>query len=90
MTGEITLSGNVLPIGGVKEKFLAAKRSGVRDVIFPADNRMNVEEDLMPEQIDGVNIHYVSTIEEVLNIALPSDVHEERQDEKTREEVLTT
>jgi ATP-dependent Lon protease len=90
MTGEITLSGNVLPIGGVKEKFLAAKRSGVRDVIFPADNRMNVEEDLMPEQLEGVNVHYVSTIEEVLNIALPSDAREERQDEKTREEVLTT
>ena len=90
MTGEITLSGNVLPIGGVKEKFLAAKRSGVRDVIFPADNRMNVEEDLLPEQLEGVSVHYVSTIEEVLQIALPSDVHEERQDEKTREEVLTT
>jgi ATP-dependent Lon protease len=90
MTGEITLSGNVLPIGGVKEKFLAAKRSGVRDVIFPADNRMNVEEDLLPEQLEGVNVHYVSTVEEVLNIALPSDAHEERQDEKTREEVLTT
>jgi ATP-dependent Lon protease len=90
MTGEITLSGNVLPIGGVKEKFLAAKRSGVRDVIFPADNRMNVEEDLLPEQLEGVSVHYVSTVEEVLNIALPSDAHEERQDEKTREEVLTT
>jgi ATP-dependent Lon protease len=90
MTGEITLSGNVLPIGGVKEKFLAAKRSGVRDIIFPADNRMNVEEDLMPEQLEGVSVHYVSTIEEVLHIALPSDAGEERQDEKTREEVLTT
>jgi ATP-dependent Lon protease len=44
----------------------------------------------MHEQLDGVNVHYVSTIEDVLNIALPSDVHEERQDEKTREEVLTT
>src|SRR5499427_3645162 len=77
MTGELTLSGNVLPIGGVKEKFLAAKRAGVRDVIFPADNRMNVEEDLTPEQIDGVNIHYFSTIEEVLAIALPSSKLEE-------------
>jgi ATP-dependent Lon protease len=90
MTGEITLSGNVLPIGGVKEKFLAAKRAGVRDVIFPADNRMNVDEDLTPEQLEGVTIHYVSTIEEVLEIALPGSKQQERQDEETRERVLTT
>jgi ATP-dependent Lon protease len=89
MTGELTLSGNVLPIGGVKEKFLAAKRAGVRDVIFPADNRMNVEEDLTPEQLEGVNIHYVSTIEEVLAIALPTSKLEERQDKETRDHVLT-
>ncbi|MGH9571881.1 MAG: endopeptidase La, partial [Candidatus Angelobacter sp.] len=89
MTGEITLSGNVLPIGGVKEKFLAAKRAGVKDVLFPADNRMNVEEDLTPEQLLGVNVHYVSTIEEVLEIALPGTKQEERQDEETRDRVLT-
>ncbi|HKT49685.1 MAG TPA: endopeptidase La [Candidatus Angelobacter sp.] len=89
MTGEITLSGNVLPIGGVKEKFLAAKRAGVRDVIFPADNRMNVEEDLTPEQLEGVRVHYVSMIDDVLNIALPSTKQEERQDAETREQVLT-
>jgi ATP-dependent Lon protease len=89
MTGEITLSGNVLPIGGVKEKFLAAKRAGVKDVIFPADNRMNVEEDLTPEQIEGVNLHYVTTIEEVLDIALPTSRQQERQDAETRERVLT-
>jgi ATP-dependent Lon protease len=90
MTGEITLSGNVLPIGGVKEKFLAAKRAGVRDVILPAENRMNVEEDLTPEQLEGVAIHYVATIEEVLEIALPGSKQQERQDEETRERVLTS
>jgi ATP-dependent Lon protease len=89
MTGEITLSGNVLPIGGVKEKFLAAKRAGVKDIIFPAENRMNVDEDLTPEQIDGVAVHFVSTIEEVLAIALASTQQQERQDEETRERVLT-
>jgi ATP-dependent Lon protease len=89
MTGEITLSGNVLPIGGVKEKFLAAKRAGVKDIIFPAENRMNVDEDLTPEQLDGVAVHFVSTIEEVLAIALPTTKQDERQDEETRERVLT-
>ena len=79
----------MLPIGGVKEKFLAAKRAGVKDVIFPADNRMNVDEDLTPEQLDGVNVHYVSTIEEVLEIALPHSGQEERQDAETRERVLS-
>ncbi len=88
MTGEITLSGNVLPIGGVKEKFLAAKRVGVRDVIFPAENKMNVEEDLTPEQLEGVTLHYVKTIDEVLGIALPASPAEERQYAEERE-VLT-
>ena len=89
MTGEITLSGNVLPIGGVKEKFLAAKRAGVKDVIFPAENKTNVEEDLNEEQLAGVNVHYVTTIDEVLNIALPSSEAEQKQDEQLREQVLT-
>src|SRR3954469_20880854 len=89
MTGELTLSGNVLPIGGVKEKFLAAKRAGVKDILFPADNRMNVEEDLTPEQLEGLNVHFVSTIEEVLEVALPGSRLEERQDAETRERVLS-
>jgi len=74
MTGEITLSGNVLPVGGIKEKVLAAKRAGVRDVILPAENKMNVEEDLTPEQRENLNIHYVKTINEALGISLPGVV----------------
>jgi ATP-dependent Lon protease len=89
MTGEITLSGDVLPIGGVKEKVLAAKRAGVRDVILPAENKMNLEEDLTPEQLEHVQVHYVKTIPEVLKLALPSTVVEETQDEEEREKVLT-
>jgi ATP-dependent Lon protease len=89
MTGEITLSGNVLPIGGVKEKFLAAKRAGVRDVVFPKDNRTNVEEDVTPEQMQGVNVHYVSTIEEVLQLSLPTTPAEEKRAAEEREQVLT-
>ena len=89
MTGEITLSGDVLPIGGVKEKVLAAKRAGVHDVILPAENKMNVEEDLTLEQLENVRVHYVKTIREVLELALPSSVSEEKQDEEEREKVLT-
>jgi ATP-dependent Lon protease len=72
MTGEITLSGNVLPVGGIKEKVLAAKRAGVRDVILPAENKMNVEEDLTPEQLENLTVHYVKTIDEALRVSLPS------------------
>jgi ATP-dependent Lon protease len=71
MTGEITLSGNVLPVGGIKEKFLAARRAGVQTIILPAENRQDVEEDLTPEMIEGVAIHYASRIEDVLAAALP-------------------
>jgi ATP-dependent Lon protease len=71
MTGEITLSGNVLPVGGIKEKFLAARRAGVETIILPAENRQDVEEDLTPEMIEGVSIHYASRIEDVLAVALP-------------------
>jgi ATP-dependent Lon protease len=88
MTGEITLSGNVLPVGGIKEKFLAAKRAGVKDIILPAENRQNVEEDLTPEQVEEVRVHYASRIEDVLAIALPRTSSEKRQDEHVREEVL--
>jgi len=71
MTGEITLSGNVLPVGGIKEKLLAARRAGVRTIILPAENRQDVEEDLTPELMEGVTVHYASRIEDVLAVALP-------------------
>ena len=71
MTGEITLSGNVLPVGGIKEKFLAARRAGVQTIILPAENRQNVEEDLTPEMTKGVEVHYASGIDDVLAVALP-------------------
>jgi ATP-dependent Lon protease len=71
MTGEITLSGDVLPIGGIKEKVLAAKRIGIEHIILPHENRQNVEEDLKPEQLEGLELHYVRSMEEVLAIALP-------------------
>jgi ATP-dependent Lon protease len=88
MTGEITLSGNVLPVGGIKEKFLAAKRAGVKHVLLPAENRQNVEEDLTPEQIEGVTIHYVSRIDEALTIALPETSQELKADEAVRQDVI--
>ncbi len=88
MTGEITLSGNVLPVGGIKEKFLAAKRSGVQQVILPAEVRQQVEEDLTPDQVEGVTVHYAKRIEDVLAIALPKSTEEQLTDELLREDVL--
>jgi ATP-dependent Lon protease len=73
MTGEITLSGQVLPIGGIKEKVLAAKRSGVREILLPADNEPNVREDLTAEMLEGVELHYVKTIHELVELALERD-----------------
>jgi ATP-dependent Lon protease len=62
----------------------------VHDVILPADNRTNLEEDLTPEQLQGLTAHYVKTVEEVLEFALPSNPREERQDAEEREKVLST
>jgi ATP-dependent Lon protease len=70
MTGEITLSGRVLPIGGLKEKVLAARRVGIREVIVPKQNAKNVNEDLTPELRAEMTVHLVSTVDEVLALAL--------------------
>ena len=70
MTGEITLSGRVLPVGGIKEKVLAARRRGISEVILPRQNEKNVKEDLTEELRQELTIHYVQHIEEVVAIAL--------------------
>jgi ATP-dependent Lon protease len=70
MTGEITLSGRVLPVGGIKEKVLAARRYGIRHVILPRQNEKNVLEDLSDELRANLTIHFVSSIGEVLDLAL--------------------
>ena len=70
MTGEITLSGRVLPVGGIKEKVLAARRLGINQVILPKQNMKNVNEDLTPELRKDLVVHLVSTIDEVLALAL--------------------
>jgi len=70
MTGEITLSGRVLPIGGIKEKVLAARRAGIRELIVPKQNAKNVNEDLTPDVRQDLTIHLVSSIDEVLALAL--------------------
>jgi ATP-dependent Lon protease len=70
MTGEITLTGQVLPVGGIKEKVLAAKRSGVRELILPSENEVNVREDLKSEQIGDIKMHFVKTMNEVVDLAL--------------------
>ncbi len=69
MTGEITLRGRVLPIGGLKEKILAAKRAGIFEVIVPDENRRHVSE-LDSEILDGITIHYVSSMDQVLELTL--------------------
>jgi ATP-dependent Lon protease len=70
MTGEISLTGFVLPVGGIKEKVLGAKRAGIREVILPAENESNVKEDLQEHLPEGMQIHYVRTLDEALDRAL--------------------
>jgi len=71
MTGEITLRGKVLPVGGIKEKILAARRSGIKDIILPKENHKDIDE-IKPVYIKGLTFHYVDQMIEVINIALTS------------------
>ena len=68
MTGELTLTGRVLPIGGVKEKLVAAKRAGIKTIIFPKDNLRDIDQ-LAPHIKNGVTIHLVEHYDEVVPIA---------------------
>ena len=70
MTGEISLSGRVLPVGGIKEKVLAARRHGITELILPRQNEKNVKEDLTEELRKELTIHFVSEISEAVAIAL--------------------
>ncbi|HKC55480.1 MAG TPA: endopeptidase La [Vicinamibacterales bacterium] len=84
MTGEITLSGRVLPVGGIKEKVLAARRVGIREVILPRQNEKNINEDLTEVLRRELTVHYVTSVDEVLLLALlpevvPGDVKTERR-----------
>ena len=69
MTGEITLRGDVLPVGGIKEKILAAKRAGIKEVMLPVPNKKDVD-DIKPDYLNGLQFHFVRNIKEVLDIAL--------------------
>lgn len=69
MTGEITLRGKVLPVGGIKEKILAAKRAGIKEIILCHENKSDIDE-IKPEYIEGVNFHFVKEMSEVLKIAI--------------------
>jgi ATP-dependent Lon protease len=89
MTGEITLSGRVLPVGGIKEKVLAARRLGIHELILPKQNAKNVNEDLTPELREGMTVHLVSSIDEVLALALQpvsSDARPQRADKSEKPE----
>lgn len=73
MTGEVTLHGDVLPVGGIKEKCIGALRSGIKTVILPIENKEDAEE--LPDDIKKqIKFHYVSKVEEVLALALEKEV----------------
>ena len=72
MTGEITLRGKVLPVGGIKEKILAAKRAGITEILMCKDNQKDLEE-IAPEYLKGVNFHFVENVQDVWDFALTDE-----------------
>ena len=90
MTGEITLRGTVTPIGGVKEKVIAALRAGITDVILPSDNAKDLED--VPDEVkEAIRFHFVTRIEEVLDFAMPARVRAAapKKAKKTDDEIYT-
>ncbi len=77
MTGELTLTGRVFPVGGIKEKIIAAKRANLKEVIIPKENKKDLEE--IPEYVKkGLKIHLVENIEEVLKISFPGKLRKKK------------
>jgi len=89
MTGEITLKGKVLPVGGIKEKILAAKRAGIKEIVLCKKNRKDIEE-ITPSYLKGLEFHYVETAEEVLEVALLKDKVKKPFDLSIKEEKKTS
>jgi ATP-dependent Lon protease len=90
MTGEITLRGKVLPVGGIKEKILAAKRAGITDIVLCHDNQKDIEE-IPAIYLKGVNFHYVENVQDVWDFALTDemvdnpvifDIEDDKKEEK--------
>lgn len=76
MTGEVSLTGKVLPVGGIKEKTIAAKRAGVTCIILPAENRKDFS-DLAPFITEGLEVHFVEHYRDIFRIAFPLREHQE-------------
>jgi ATP-dependent Lon protease len=85
MTGEITLKGKVLPVGGIKEKILAAKRAGIKEIVLCKKNKKDID-DIPASYLDGLQFHYVETADEVLKIALLKEKVKAPMDLSIREE----
>ena len=69
MTGEITLRGKVLPVGGIKEKILAAKRARIKEILLCEDNKRDIDE-IKPEYLKGLTFHFVKEMSDVIDIAI--------------------